>query len=122
MAAGDGVVVIDPKGDLVEDILARADRSAHERIIVLDPTDEIRPIGINLLDHTRDTKELLVESVVSVFHELYRAFWGPRSDDIMRAALNTLVSCAQPYAITEIPVLLTNRPVSANGDEPAVIP
>jgi type IV secretory pathway TraG/TraD family ATPase VirD4 len=110
IAAGDGVVVIDPKGDLVEDVLARADRRAHKRIIVLDPTDDERPIGINLLDHSTGTRDLVVESVVGVFHELYRAFWGPRSDDILRAAVSTLVTAKEAYTVCEIAPLLTHAP------------
>ncbi len=110
IAAGDGVIVIDPKGDLVEDILGRVELKDHDRIIVLDPTDESRPIGINLLDHNGETRELVVESIVGVFHELYRAFWGPRSDDILRASLGTLVAADEAYTICEVPALLTKPP------------
>ena len=40
VAAGRGVVVIDPKGDLVADLLARLPASAAERTILIDPTDD----------------------------------------------------------------------------------
>ena len=42
-----------------------------------------------------------------IFHQLYRAFWGPRTDDILRAALLTLVS--QPgVTLCEVPLILTD--------------
>ena len=48
MAAGRGVVVIDPKGDLIEEILQRAPVARTNDIVVLDPADEERPVGLNV--------------------------------------------------------------------------
>ena len=108
ITAGSSVIVIDPKGDLVDDILDRVHQRDASRIVVLDPTEADRPVGLNLLQASGETRELLVESIVSVFHELYRSFWGPRSDDILRAALTTLVSAPTPYTICEVPSLLAD--------------
>ncbi|MFD4780268.1 hypothetical protein ACFWNH_04705 [Rhodococcus qingshengii] len=46
IAAGRGLVVIDPKGDLIDDILVRADESRLDDVAVVDATDSA-PIGIN---------------------------------------------------------------------------
>ena len=108
IAAGHSVIVIDPKGDLIDDILDRVSQRDAGRVIVLDPTEAGRPVGLNLLQASGETQELLVESIVSVFHELYRSFWGPRSDDILRAALTTLVSSPAPYTLCEVPSLLAD--------------
>lgn len=107
MAAGHGVVVLDPKGDLVADILDRVPPGRVRDVIVLDPTDDERPVGLNLLAGADDAAELVVEQVVGIFHQLYRAFWGPRTDDILRAALLTLVS-APDTTLCEVPLLLTD--------------
>ena len=53
IAAGRGVVVIDPKGDLVDGILARTDASRLDDVVVLDARDE-SPVGINGLADPRD--------------------------------------------------------------------
>ena len=49
IAAGDSVVVLDPKGDLVTDILARIPDHRHGDVVVLDPSDVERPVGLNPL-------------------------------------------------------------------------
>ena len=40
IAAGRGVVVIDPKGDLVEEVLRRVPEERADDVVVLDPADE----------------------------------------------------------------------------------
>lgn len=107
MHADRGVVVIEPSGDLVSDVLDRVPPHRFDDVIVLDPTDETRPVGLNILAGAGAAPELVVEQVVAIFHQLYKAFWGPRTDDILRAALATLVD--EPGAtLVEVPLLLTD--------------
>lgn len=107
IAAGRGCVVVDPKGDLIDDVLARLDRRRVDDVIVFDPADDTRPVGLNLLAHGGD-RESVVESVASVLHQLHRAFWGPRTDDLLRAALRTLTASSEPMTLVELPPLLTD--------------
>lgn len=117
---GRGLALIDPKGDLVEAILARLPESATERVIVMDPAATDRPVGFNPLyvpqadEHAR---ELAADRVLHIFKDLFRANWGPRSDDLLRAVLLSLVSVPAPngqaFTICEAPELLT-RPALRN--------
>src|SRR5205814_8228908 len=61
ITAGHGVVVIDPKGDLCSDILARVPADRAEDVIVLDPASTDRPIGFNILQaaHDEQARELV---------------------------------------------------------------
>ncbi len=107
LAAGRGVVVVDPKGDLIEDVIQRVPPGRARDVILLDPTDEARPVGFNLLAGAADAPEVAADQVVSLFRHLYAAFWGPRTDDILRAALLTLTR--QPgMTLAEVPLLLTD--------------
>ncbi len=93
-AAGYGLVVIDPKGDLVPDILARLPEKRWNDIIVLDPAATAdRVVGWNLLrmGHGEHARELAVDHIVHIMGELWRSSWGPRTADCLRAALLTLV-------------------------------
>lgn len=124
MAAGRTVVVVDPKGDLVADVLDRVPRDRVGDVILLDPTDAARPVGLNLLAGAAESPELVTDQVVSVFHHLYKAFWGPRTDDILRAALLTLA--AEPgMTLVEVPLLLTDesfrRRMVAAVDDPVAL-
>ena len=109
LAAGHGLVVVDPKSDLVKDVLARVPPHRQADVIVLDPTDTERPVGLNPLAVGPEDAELMVEQVVGIFHRLYADSWGPRTDDILRAALATL-GAADGMTLCEVPLLLTDEP------------
>jgi Type IV secretion-system coupling protein DNA-binding domain len=49
MAAGRAVVVIEPKGDLIAAVLARIPAGRMDDVVLLDPTDTERPVGLNPL-------------------------------------------------------------------------
>jgi len=107
LSAGRGLVVIDPKGDLVAEVLERVPPGRSRDVIVLDPADELRPVGLNPLTPGAGGAELMVDQVVGIFHNLYARFWGPRTDDILRAALLTLAT--EPgMTLCEVPLLLTD--------------
>src|SRR5206468_8882808 len=46
-AAGRSVIVVEPKGDLIEDVLARLPSERIDDVIILDPADKIAPVGLN---------------------------------------------------------------------------
>jgi hypothetical protein len=108
MAAGHGVLVIEPSGDLIAEVLDRVPAKRVKDVVILDPADEARPVGFNILTGATTAPELVVDQVVGIFHDLYRTSWGPRTDDILRAALLTLRS--EPGAtLVELPLLLTDQ-------------
>jgi hypothetical protein len=121
IAAGFGVIVIDPKADLVGDLLDRLPVHRVNDVIVLDPSATDRPVGFNILQAAYDEqhRELVVDHVIHIWHELYKDFWGPRSEDVLRAALLTLINARSPdgsaFTLIEVPDLLTNLDLSCRG-------
>lgn len=118
ISAGRGCVVIDPKGDLVDDILARVEPANRDRIVVLDPADTSRPVGFNPLSGAGRRPDLAADSLLAVFHQLWADSWGPRTADILQASLLTI--CRRPDAsLVMLPLLLTNpafrRPLVAQA-------
>ena len=107
LAAGQGVVVVDPKGDLVTDVLDRIPAGREDDVVVLDPTDDAMPVGLNLLAGGSEAPELVAEQVLTAFHKIYATSWGPRTDDVLRAALLSLVS-VPGMTLAEVPLLLTD--------------
>ena len=78
LEAGYGVVVLDPKGDLVQSVLERIPAHRLADVVVLDPADSERPVGLNPLQAIdRDHQEVVVENLVGLFKSLYRNSWGP---------------------------------------------
>jgi RecA/RadA recombinase len=93
-AAGRGVVVIDGKGDQTLDILDRLPTHTIDRVTLIDPAQAGPPPGINVL-HGPDPY-LAVDHLVAIFHQMYADSWGPRTDDILRAACLTLAHHNNP--------------------------
>jgi hypothetical protein len=86
--AGRGVLVIDPKADLVHDILARIPEHRDKDVVVLDPSD-LTPVGFNPLAY-KANPTLVADAILSVFKEVFKENWGILSQDVMSAALLTL--------------------------------
>ncbi len=105
--SGRGVLVIDPKSDLVNDVLARIPQDRADDVVVIDPTDP-RPVGINpLRGSSRDTT-LRADSILAVFKQLSEDAWGPRIEDVFMSALLTLAH--HPGAtLPMLPALLTDE-------------
>jgi hypothetical protein len=81
---GHGVALIDPHGDLVEDLLNFIPKSRSNEVAYLNPADTQNPIGINLLEvKNDDEKHLVASSLISVFRHLWKDFWGPRLEHIL---------------------------------------
>lgn len=104
--AGHGLVVIDPKGELVQRVAERLPESRLDQVILLDPSDATRPVGYNPL-RASSNRELVVEQVLGVMRTIWRANWGPRTDEILRACLYTLTA-VDGMTICEIAPLLTD--------------
>lgn len=107
IAAGRGVIVIDPKGDLIATLLQYIPADRLGDVVLIDPSDDQHPVGLNPLNAPGTVSEVIADQVLSVFHGLYRDSWGPRTQDVLHTALLTLL--AQPGAtLTALPVLLSN--------------
>ncbi len=106
LVAGRGAVVVDPKGDLVEDLLARVPEGFEERVDLLDPLDPSPP-GLNVLEGA--DHDLVVDQLVGIFRRVYEQFWGPRTDDILRAGLLTLLASGAGATLADVPRLLADE-------------
>ncbi|WP_435871459.1 type IV secretory system conjugative DNA transfer family protein [Micromonospora echinaurantiaca] len=104
--AGRGTVVIDPRGDLITDILDRLPASYATKITIIDP-DQENPGCFNPLDDHGDP-HLAVDNLVGIFAKIFAGQWGPRMDDTMRVACLTLMRHAKP-TLSLVPSLLQDR-------------
>ena len=113
--AGRGVLVVDPKSDLIEEILSRVPDDRAEDVVVIDPSKTDRPIGLNILECGNDeqSRELVADRVVHIFSELWRSSWGPRTADVIRSCVLTLTHTrahdGSAFTLAEVPELLTNE-------------
>ncbi len=104
--AGRSVLVIDPKADLVTDILERIPDERKDDIVVIDPSDP-SPVGFNPLAYHQDPS-LTADSILAVFQEIFSQNWGIRSADILSGALLTLAQ-VKGANLLWLPQLLTDE-------------
>lgn len=95
--AGKGVAVIDPHGDLIDGILGRVPTARAEDVIYFDPSDNERPMGLNMLKaYTEEQKHYVVTSIVGLMYKLYdpmkTGIIGPRFEHAIRNAMLTVMS------------------------------
>lgn len=103
LAAGHGVLVVDGRGDLAEDVLARTGR---RDVIVLDPGAGGPVPGLKL--HSgRGNAELLADAVHGVLHSLYADSWGPMSERYVRLGLVTLAQ-DRSASVADFPFLFSD--------------
>lgn len=107
--SGNSTLVIDPKGDLVRDILERYPKSREDDLVIIDPTNE-RPIGLNPFDLLKFgiSPELLTQHLMAIFQDLFSDNWGIRSSDVLSHAILTLAK-TKHATLLMLPQLLTSK-------------
>ena len=106
--AGRGVLVIDPKADLVNDVLARIPENRDKDVVVIDPSDA-NPVGFNpFAFKDYGNPNLIADAILAVFKEVFAENWGIRSQEVFTAALLTLAQ-NEGSSLLWLPALLTNE-------------
>jgi len=88
---GEGVAVLDPHGDLVEQILGSIPPERMDDVILIDPTDEEYSVGFNVLSaHSDWEKSMLAADLVSVFERLSTS-WGDQMASVLDNAIRAFL-------------------------------
>ncbi len=113
-----GLCVIDPHGDLIEQVLSIVPRKRIPEVVYFNPDDISYPMGINLLELTpglsiEDTvreKEFIAESIISVFHKIYSdKYSGPRMEYILRNTIHTAFTVPDATLFTIYKLLINTH-------------
>ncbi|MBI2032477.1 MAG: type IV secretion system DNA-binding domain-containing protein [Candidatus Levybacteria bacterium] len=111
---GQGVAVIDPHGDLIEDVLQLIPPERAEDVILFDPSDTQRPMGLNMLEaNTEEEKHYVVSSIINLMYKLYdpnkTGIIGPRFEHGIRNAMLTVMSEPGSTFIEVVRVMTDSR-------------
>jgi hypothetical protein len=92
---GRGVIVIDPH-DAIDSILEQIPPERAEEVILFDPADSERPIGLNMLEaYTEEQKHFLTSSIIGLMYKLFdphqTGIIGPRFEHAIRNAMLTVM-------------------------------
>lgn len=112
MESGEGVGVIDPHGDLIEDTLANVPKDRIDDVVLFEPFDMDRPCGLNMLEwKTPEQKDFAVSEMISIFTQLFPPeMIGPMFEHYMRNAMLALMADKEnPGTLVEIPKIFTDE-------------
>ncbi len=98
-----GIGIIDPHGDLTEQILDYIPKRRLNDVVYLEPFDTERPFSLNVLEiKNQQHKDLIASGIVGIFAKIYADSWGPRLEYILR---NTIFSLLEIEGATLIDAL-----------------
>jgi DNA helicase HerA-like ATPase len=119
-----GLCLLDPHGDLIDEILGLVPRDRIDDVILFDPMDTERPFGLNLLDCDHNDPyqvRWVVSTVMGTLQRLFFYSWGPRLEHVLRHTLLTAMKIPNSTFI-ELLLLLTDedyrKKVVENIDDP----
>jgi hypothetical protein len=105
---GHGVALIDPHGDLAEEILDCIPSWRADDVLYFNPADTDFPVGFNLVRSSIASRKYLEASaVVGAFKHIWRDSWGPRLEYILYAGVAALMEC-ENVSLLSLPRMLTD--------------
>jgi hypothetical protein len=110
---GKGVAIVDPHGELIDSILNLIPKSRVDDVVIFDPGDLQRPLGLNMLEYNParpEEKTFIVNEMQSIFNKLFSAeTMGPMFEQYMRNALLLLMDDPNEHAtLMEVPRIFTD--------------
>lgn len=94
---GEGVILLDPHGTAIDDVLARLPDKRLPDVVYIQPGRMTHPIGINPLTRTGSSRDADVNRLMDIFKRLWgfesgeSASWGARMEGLLRACITVLI-------------------------------
>jgi hypothetical protein len=106
---GEGVAVLDPHGDLIDEILGRIPERRFDDVVLLDPSDEEFPVGFNVLKaHSEVEKNLLGSDLVAVFRRLSTS-WGDQMTSVLGNAVLAFLESSEGGSLVDLRRFLVDQ-------------
>jgi hypothetical protein len=87
IAHGEGIAVLDPHGDLIDQVVGHIPEERAADVVLFDPSDEAYPVGFNILSaHSELERNLLASDLVAVFKRLSTS-WGDQMTAVFGNAI-----------------------------------
>ena len=115
---GNGFGVIDPHGDLVEDVKAYLafnlpKEELEERVVLFDPTDDEYTVAFNPLEKIEGLQPAEISAeLVEAFKKIWWDSWGARMEDLLRNTLIALIEAE--LTLVDLPRFLIDEDFRLN--------
>lgn len=109
VAAGRGVALLDPHGDLADEVVSLVPPERAGDVIYLDPSDEAFPIGFNILAARTDRERNLLASDLCAIFRRFSTTWGDQMTAVLTSAVMALLECGEPKTLLDLRRFLGDR-------------
>lgn len=109
--AGKGVCIVDPHGDLVNEVLGHIPKHRVDDVVIFNPSDLDRPLGLNMLQaDSAEQRDFAVQEMIGIFYKLFPPeMIGPMFEHQMRNVMLTLMADVDnPGTVIDIPRMFTD--------------
>jgi hypothetical protein len=107
---GDGVGILDPHGDLVDQLLGVIPEHRVNDVVLVDLTDKDFPIGFNILQaHSEDEKALLASDLIGVLRR-FSTSWGDQMDIVLLNAIMAFLESSRGGTLADLRRFLLETP------------
>jgi hypothetical protein len=109
MAAGHGVGLLDPHGDMVKVILRHIPRNRIDDVVLFDVSDYEYPVAANVLEARDEAeRERIVAETIMSLEKNFPASWGPRLERLLQLSLRTAIDSIPGATLADVERLLTD--------------
>jgi len=106
---GHGVCVLDPHGDLIENVIPFIPENRVKDVIYFNAPDEKFPISFNPIEKVDKVyRQQVATGLIETFKKIFGANWTPRLEHVLRMTLLALLD-APKASIMSVLLLLTDR-------------
>lgn len=107
--AGQGVGVLDPHGDLINDVMRRIPEERINDVILFDPADDTFPVAMNILDARDETeRQRIVNETVMSLERNFASSWGPRLQTLLTYTLYSVLDAIPGATLADVERMLTD--------------
>ncbi|WP_187359736.1 type IV secretion system DNA-binding domain-containing protein [Mucilaginibacter ginsenosidivorans] len=100
--SGTGCCVLDPHGDLIDNVLNHIPASRIDDVLLIDPTDPDFVIPFNILSaHSDSEREMLASDLVGLFKR-FSTSWGDQMHSVLANAILTLLYNTKPWHVGDL--------------------
>jgi hypothetical protein len=104
-----GLCVIDPHGDLVDDIIANVPDNRINDVVLFDPSDAQYPIGFNILRANSELEKTLLSSDLTATFRRMSTSWGDVMDSVLANAILAFVESSRGGTLFELKRFLVEK-------------
>lgn len=109
MELGNGLCVIDPHGDLIDEVVANVPESRTNDVVLFDPSDSEFPIGFNILQANSELEKTILSSdLVATFRRMSTS-WGDVMDTVLANAILAFAESSRGGTLFELKRFLVEK-------------